>query len=162
VRFNPYLWPDGESMANAVGREMYRRAGQLGAPVGHMPFKGLLKHIDDIQILAADYPNTTVIVDHFGFCSASNPESDEWQALLSLARFPQVYVKISAHFRVSQQDFPYSDTKACVRNLLQAFGPQRLMWGSDFPWVTKKCAPCERPVPATACTSCASSSVSLV
>ena len=25
VRFNPYLWPDGEPMTNAIGMEMYKR-----------------------------------------------------------------------------------------------------------------------------------------
>ena len=39
VRFNPYLWPEGEKMNNQVGLEMYLRAGELGVPVGHMPFK---------------------------------------------------------------------------------------------------------------------------
>lgn len=39
VRFNPYLWPEGEKMNNQVGLEMYARAGELGVPVGHMPFK---------------------------------------------------------------------------------------------------------------------------
>lgn len=27
VRFNPYLWPDGESMNNELGRMMYQRCG---------------------------------------------------------------------------------------------------------------------------------------
>lgn len=25
VRFNPYLWPEGETMTNELGREMYKR-----------------------------------------------------------------------------------------------------------------------------------------
>lgn len=33
VRFNPYLWPDGEKMTNSVGMDMYRKAGELGVPV---------------------------------------------------------------------------------------------------------------------------------
>lgn len=46
---------------------------------------------------------------------------------------------MSAFFRVSGKDFPYSDTKQPVRELITRFGPERLMWGSDFPWVTEKC-----------------------
>lgn len=64
--------------------------------MGHMPFKGLLLHIDDIRALATEYPATKVIIDHMGFCKADNPDSDEWQALLGLAEMPQVYVKVSA------------------------------------------------------------------
>jgi hypothetical protein len=65
-------------------------------PVGVMTFKGLLLHVNDIRALAADSPDTKIIMDHFGFCKASDPDSEEWQALLSLAALPQVYVKVRA------------------------------------------------------------------
>lgn len=48
-------------------------------------------------------------------------------------------VQTSAFFRVSSQDHPYADTHVCVRKVIDAFGPERVMWGSDFPWVTEKC-----------------------
>lgn len=60
VRFNPYLWPEGARMTDAIGRRLYKTAGELGIPVGHMPFKGLMLHIDDIETLCSDYPNTKV------------------------------------------------------------------------------------------------------
>lgn len=139
VRFNPYLWPEGRPMTDERGRAMYARAGQLGAPVGHMPFKGLLRHIDEIEALAREFPATRVIIDHMGFCSAATPDSEEWTRLLALAALPQVYVKTSAFFRVSAEEFPYEDARVCVRRLVDAFGAERVMWGSDFPWVTEKC-----------------------
>lgn len=46
-------------------------------------------------------------------------------------------MQLSAFFRVSSQEHPYEDAQQCVRNLVDAFGPQRLMWGTDFPWVTE-------------------------
>lgn len=70
------------------------RAGELGVPVGHMTFKGLLNHINDITTLCEDFPDTKVIIDHFGFCSAKQPDGQDWQALYGLSRFPQVYVKV--------------------------------------------------------------------
>ena len=48
-------------------------------------------------------------------------------------------VQVSAFFRVSAEEFPYNDTKQPMRELIARFGPERLMWGSDFPWVTEKC-----------------------
>jgi hypothetical protein len=77
-------------LAWQVGRALYQRAGELGAPVGHMPFKGLLNHMGDIEQLCKDYPATKVIIDHFGFCSCGDLQSAEWQALRGLASFPQV------------------------------------------------------------------------
>lgn len=62
--------------------------------MGHMPFKGLLLHVDEIRELATEFPDTKVVIDHFGFCKAKDPDSAEWQALLGLAAFPQIFVKV--------------------------------------------------------------------
>lgn len=137
VRFNPYLWPNGAKMTNETGKAMFSEAGDLGMPVGFMCFKGLLLHVDEIEELCTEFPSTKVILDHFGFCKGT--EGEAWERLLGLARFPQVYVKLSAFFRVSDQDFPYEDTFEQVEQLVSTFGANRLMWGSDFPFVTEQC-----------------------
>ena len=48
-------------------------------------------------------------------------------------------MKASAFFRVSQQPYPYEDAAAALRVLVDAFGARRVMWGTDWPWVTEKC-----------------------
>eukprot|EP01023_Acetabularia_acetabulum_P064501 TRINITY_DN8356_c0_g1_i1.p1 TRINITY_DN8356_c0_g1~~TRINITY_DN8356_c0_g1_i1.p1 ORF type:complete len:308 (-),score=43.77 TRINITY_DN8356_c0_g1_i1:401-1324(-) len=146
VRFNPYLWPNQEPMTNEVGKKMYAKAGELGVPVGYMTFQGLLNHADEIEQLLEEFPDTKVMMDHMGFCKARDPDSEEWQRLFSFAKYPQVYIKLSAFFRISQDDPPYkdyvptyADVIPCVRKLVDVFGAERLMWGSDFPWVTEQC-----------------------
>ncbi|XP_002968753.2 uncharacterized protein LOC9650966 [Selaginella moellendorffii] len=141
VRFNPYLWPSGEKMTNEVGKRMFAKAGQLGIPVGFMCFKGLSLHIEEIETLCSLYPSTTVLIDHFGFCkpAVTEEETATWNSLLGLARYPQVYVKVSAFFRVSRESYPYKDTWTMLRRLLDVYGPRRLMWGSDFPFVNQEC-----------------------
>ena len=151
VRFNPGLWPEGERMTNSVGKAMFKLAGERGAPVGFMCFHGLHLHVADIRELLAEFPNTPVLMDHFGFCKGV--EDPNWPALLSLAEFPQVTVKASAQFRVvpppgygaaADDDdvnnrWPYPTTGAQLRQLLDAFGAGRVVWGSDFPFVTEQC-----------------------
>ncbi len=51
----------------------------------------------------------------------------------------QVYVKASAFFRVSQQPWPYPDACRALRLLVDTFGADRVMWGSDCPWVLEQC-----------------------
>jgi hypothetical protein len=51
----------------------------------------------------------------------------------------QVYVKASAFFRVSSSAPPYADAAHAVRLLVDTFGVERVMWGSDWPWVTEHC-----------------------
>ncbi|GAB2280703.1 hypothetical protein Dimus_015329 [Dionaea muscipula] len=141
IRFNPYLWPSGELMTNEIGKAMFSKAGDLGVPVGFMCMKGLNQHITEIEELCANYPSTTVLLDHLAFCKP--PRSDEeavaFSNLLKLSRFPQVYVKFSALFRVSRDKFPYGDLTSMLSQLVSIFGANRVMWGSDFPFVVREC-----------------------
>ena len=141
VRFNPGLWPEGERMTNPAGRDMFRLAGERGAPVGFMCFHGLHLHVEDIKDLCAEFSNTPVLIDHFGFVKGA--DDPNWAALLSLAEFPNVSVKASAHFRVvpegGERAWPYPSTATQLRQMVDAFGAERVVWGSDFPFVTEEC-----------------------
>lgn len=142
VRFNPGLWSEGERMTNDVGKAMFRLAGERGAAVGFMCFHGLHLHLEDIRALCSEFPDTPVLVDHFGFCKGV--EDPNWASLMSLAAFPQVTVKASAHFRAvpdgaADAGWPYPTTGPQLRQLLDAFGHSRVVWGSDFPFVSEQC-----------------------
>ncbi|XP_050205924.1 uncharacterized protein LOC126655707 [Mercurialis annua] len=141
VRFNPYLWPSGQKMTNDVGKALFSKAGELGVPVGFMCFKGLDLHIAEIQELCTEFPATVVLLDHFGFCKP--PRNDEerhtFSELLKLSRFPQVYIKFSALFRVSNMPYPYPDLSPLLSQVVSGFGANRVMWGSDFPFVVAEC-----------------------
>ena len=117
-------------------------------PVGIMTFGGLLPHVGAIRGLVAHWPSTVLILDHFGFfrqpatgglagAAASSASNDEeaWTALLALAELPSVHVKLSALFRASAELPPHRDLLPRVAALLRAYGPTRLLWGTDFPFV---------------------------
>ncbi|EJK63708.1 hypothetical protein THAOC_15620, partial [Thalassiosira oceanica] len=90
VRFNPYLWPEGKTMSEDGGNGLavYKRCGELKVPVGVMCFKGLGLHLDDIEALISKSPDTTLILDHIGFCKLGDDET--FEKLISLARHPNV------------------------------------------------------------------------
>ena len=138
VRFNPYLWSEGELMSSEAGLDVYKRCGELKIPVGIMCFKGLQLHIEDIQALLSKSPDTVMILDHMGFCALNDEGDEAFKLLLGLAKQPNVYVKISALFRnIGDNDsFPYNKVKSMRFDpLLDAYGADRLMMGSDFPFV---------------------------
>ncbi|XP_022726373.1 uncharacterized protein LOC111282527 [Durio zibethinus] len=141
VRFNPYLWPSGQRMTNEVGKAMFSKAGELGVPVGFMCMKGLNLHISDIKELCTEFPSTVTLLDHLAFCKppTNNEEKLAFSELLKLSRFPQVYVKFSALFRVSRMSFPYQDLVPLLAEVISSFGANRVMWGSDFPFVVPEC-----------------------
>ncbi|GMP82268.1 hypothetical protein CsSME_00036655 [Camellia sinensis var. sinensis] len=81
------------------------------------------------------------MLDHVAFCKppTNDEESLAFSELLKLSRFPQVHVKFSALFRVSRKPFPYEDLSEVLSQVVSSFGANRVMWGSDFPFVVAEC-----------------------
>jgi L-fuconolactonase len=69
---------------------------------------------------------------------ADNPEP-EFKKLLSIGRLPNVYVKISDLSSVSKsQTYPFHDAWPWVKRVYEAFGPDRLLWGTGYPCSARK------------------------
>lgn len=137
VRFNPALWREGELMNGDVGQALYKRAGELGITVGFLISP---QNFEEVETLAAVYPETNAIVDHFGHCVPS-PESavvPEFERLIAMARYPKLHVKLSEFPRASNQEFPYFDMFDWVHRLIDAYSADRLMWGTDFPFIVEQ------------------------
>ncbi|KAL7511578.1 hypothetical protein ACHAXN_008568 [Cyclotella atomus] len=138
VRFNPYLWPEGTLISSESGLSVYKRCGELKVPVGIMCFKGLDLHYDDIVTLVEQSPDTVCILDHMGFCALNEKGEKQFEQLLSLSKYSNVFVKISALFRNTDTNdsYPYNKLRSLrFHPLLERFGADRLMMGTDFPFV---------------------------
>jgi predicted TIM-barrel fold metal-dependent hydrolase len=85
----------------------------------------------DIGALVDKYPDLDVVIDHMADCPVDQPV--ELDKLIALARYPRVFVKISHTWQLSKEKYPWRDTWSMVKRLHAAFGPQRLMWGTDWP-----------------------------
>jgi len=134
VRFNPYLF-EGKMSENSAAVKVFQRCAALKVPIGIMCFKGIDLHYDDIVTLCEGSPETSVILDHFGFAAVDNQK--QFDLVLKLASL-NVAVKISALFRLSDT-IPYEKVRMeRFEPLLQAFGADRLMFGTDFPYVTQE------------------------
>ena len=51
-----------------------------------------------------------------------------------LARHAKVKVKVSAYYALGKKKAPYTDLAGMFRRVVDAYGPQRLMWASDCPY----------------------------
>lgn len=104
----------------------------------------------------SDFPDLTVVLNHLGFCQ-SGFACDEWgrprldvtippptlEIVEDLAQHPNVVSLFSGHYAFSREEFPYDDLRIVSDRLLAAFGPERLLWASDWPWIKKKPGYCE-------------------
>ena len=82
-------------------------------------------------------PDTVIVVDHLGLLQPQRPPvpDDVWAGLpqlLALAQYPNVRVKISGACTMSHAPFPYHDIWDNVLRVIDAFGLDRCMWGTDW------------------------------
>ncbi len=103
----------------------------------------LLKE-DDFRILTRyikRFTEVPVIIDHCAYLSASEaPGFPTLKALLKLKRFTNVYLKLSFLVMGSMEPYPCRDTHGLAKRVIEEFGAERCMWGSDFPtelWIPK-------------------------
>ncbi|MBL8233384.1 MAG: amidohydrolase [Bryobacterales bacterium] len=116
-------WTRGPLMPPLWKRcESHKVPMTLLAPVSRMP---------DAAALIEKHPDLTVVIDHMADSPIDKPE--ELEKLIALRRYPKVFVKISHTWSLSKHAYPWADTHDQVKRLYGAFGPKRLMWGTDWP-----------------------------
>jgi predicted TIM-barrel fold metal-dependent hydrolase len=96
-----------------------------------------IERVPDVARVIDRFQDVDVVIDHMADCPPDRPES--LKHLLALKRYPCVSVKVSHTWAISRQPYPYPDSQAQVKRLYDAFGPKRLMWGSDWPLVEAYC-----------------------
>ena len=81
-------------------------------------------------------PELPLIIDHAGLLErGENSRSDPFRgidALVELARYPNVAVKWGHVTEWSAGSFPYEDALAQLRRVVDVFGAARVMWESDW------------------------------
>jgi predicted TIM-barrel fold metal-dependent hydrolase len=77
-----------------------------------------------------------VLIDHCGRpVMADGPQAPGVQTLLQMGRQGEAVVKVSGFYKFSQHGFPFDDARNTVFALLDAFGPERCIWASDWPYL---------------------------
>ena len=133
VRLSPGADASGDWIRGALMPPMWRRAESLKVP---MQILAPITRMPDISRLTERYPDLTVVIDHMADCPVDQP--GQLELLIALARFPKLFVKISHTWSISKQPYPYLDAQEHVKRLYAAFGPKRLMWGTDWPVVEER------------------------
>jgi L-fuconolactonase len=93
------------------------------------------KHLEDVPELARRHPELTLVIDHLAKPPLGSEEMARWrEQVLAAAAHPNVYAKVSGlNTKVAARDWTPADLEPAIETALQAFGPQRLVFGSDWP-----------------------------
>jgi predicted TIM-barrel fold metal-dependent hydrolase len=87
--------------------------------------------------IAARYPRLKLHIDHLGRSGGGTGVTDDaafadLPEMLALAKFPNVGVKMSGAPSYSSQPYPYKNIHGYLRQIFEAFGPERAFWGTDI------------------------------
>lgn len=82
---------------------------------------------------ASGNPKVSVIVDHLGRPVSGKPGSEEHLSFLRLAGLSNVFAKTPGFGFFSKRPFPHEDIHPFMDSAIDAFGAERIMWGSDWP-----------------------------
>ncbi len=89
---------------------------------------------DELETMLQKHPELPVVLDHCMFTHARDGLNGETlQKTLHLARYPNLYAKLTWLVAGSDQDHSFNDTPPLLRAVIDAYGPDRCVWGSDFP-----------------------------
>jgi predicted TIM-barrel fold metal-dependent hydrolase len=105
-----WLWPAAE------------RAGMPVALIG-------ANFVQAMGPIAERHRGLKLIIDHFG---RPDPAWSNLPEVLALAKHPNVALKATGAPSYSSERYPYRDIHGHIRKLYDAFGPERMFWGTDI------------------------------
>lgn len=120
-------WLEGEAM-----ERLWRVADELAMAICPLINPSALPAVDRMQ---KRFPNVTVVIDHFARIGVEGTiRESELESLASLAKHRKTAVKLSAYYALGKKKAPHDDLLPMIRRMLDAFGPERLMWATDCPY----------------------------
>ncbi len=94
-------------------------------------------HLEPFQRLFDRYPKMRIVIDHCMKPVIRNNEFDTWaKTIASIARTTPVFCKLSGLATEAAKGWTSDTLKPYARHVIESFGPQRVMWGSDWPVLT--------------------------
>jgi L-fuconolactonase len=137
--------------------------GEPGHPVTDSPALPILRYLAEEGLLLWTYlppdqlpllpdvvrelPELRVVLNHLGFCPHDmwvdehrRPRFDDpfpestVQQVLRLSEAGGVHLMVSGQYALSTEEPPYPDLFGVTRRFAESYGPQRMLWASDYPW----------------------------
>ncbi len=96
----------------------------------------LPRHLSRLLVVADRYPELPIVIDHGAKPAIRDGSLDPWRAdMAAAAARPNVVCKLSGLVTEARPDWSVEHLRPYVDHLLEVFGPDRLLWGSDWPVV---------------------------
>jgi L-fuconolactonase len=94
----------------------------------------LPRHLPALLAFAERHPRLPIVIDHAAKPDMASAPPAAWRAdIARLAALPRVQCKLSGMVTEAGIGWTVARLQPFVDHLLDTFGPQRLIWGSDWP-----------------------------
>jgi L-fuconolactonase len=122
------------SLGQDILSEPYRRILAAAEKEGVPVFVLAVGMLAETGVIAREFPSALIVLDHLGL-HAFDPNVDRLGMLpdlLALAACDNVVVKCTAAPSLSREPYPFLDLWPHLHRILDAFGIERVMWGTDI------------------------------
>lgn len=137
MRFSPMYYQNGNNGGDAwidakATHRLWEKAEELGAVFN---FFIAPPQLPKLEKMVQAHPKVRIIVDHFSQVNLGDADPEpQIRLLLAMGKYPNVWVKVSDLTSVSKSGkYPFSDAFPFVKRVYEAFGPDRLLFGTGYP-----------------------------
>lgn len=125
-------WTEPETMLDDPRLDpLWHRARELQIPVCVLT---TFHQVPRLARVLERFADLSIALDHLGLPRLDDgPHFEKEQVIFDLARFPNFYGKFSSWTLAAAAKNGESAGRDFFRRLVDAFGPNRLMWGTNFP-----------------------------
>ena len=96
------------------------------------------RHLKNLELLIDRHPEMRVVIDHASKPQIAEGAYAEWAANMRLlAETTTAYCKLSGLVTEAGENWTIDDLRPYTDRLLETFGPERPIWGSDWPVCTR-------------------------
>lgn len=114
---------------------LWEEAEKAGVPIMALVTPSMLRLVDDI---AERHPGLKLALCHLALEGGKRDDAAfrDFDRLAALARRPNISVKVSALPLYTNDNYPYRRLHPYLRRVYEAFGAQRMFWGTDYSRLT--------------------------
>ena len=114
----------------------WRTAAELELVVTVFSRPDILQSAEFSEVLRL-FPNLAMVIEHLGGVKPG-VDLEEFAAITALARHENLTIKLPGFGEFCHLPCPFEEVPPLAELTLEAFGPHRIMWGSDWPPVSSR------------------------
>ncbi|MGI9425885.1 MAG: amidohydrolase family protein [Hyphomicrobiaceae bacterium] len=133
LRYTFYSNPARQWLEDGTLDWLWAAAEEANVPIAALASESL----GTLAKIAERHPNLRLTIDHLGGKGGLTTLKDaasmtHMPELLALARYPNVAVKATGAPGYSSEAYPFPKMHAYLKQIFDAFGPDRMFWGTDI------------------------------